>query len=114
MTRRRDAFQAALRAGDAAAADDALPALLRAVRRQLPASRERPGRLAWAAAETGLGLAGAGPALGTGETRGLVGPAPAFGLAAERLLRGGRNRSHIVNTLMTAGRRGTWTRRGEP
>ncbi|MEU3749039.1 MULTISPECIES: hypothetical protein [Streptomyces] len=113
VTRRRDAFQAALRAGDAAAADDALPALLRAVRRKLPASGERPGRLAWAAAETGLGLAGVGLALGTGETLGLVGPALAFGLAAERLLRGGRNRSHIVNTLMTAGGRGTWARRGE-
>ncbi|MYS08796.1 hypothetical protein GTW71_20645, partial [Streptomyces sp. SID6041] len=112
VTRRRDAFQAALRTGDATAADDALPALLRAIRRKLPASAERPGRLAWAAAETGLGLAGAGLALGTGETIGLLGPALAFGLAAERLLRGGRNRSHIVNTLMTAGGRGTWTRRG--
>ncbi|MFF8810539.1 hypothetical protein [Streptomyces omiyaensis] len=113
VTRRRDAFQAALRAGDAAAADDALPALLRAVRRKLPTSGDRPGRLAWAAAETGLGLAGAGLALGTGEALGLVGPALAFGMAAERLLRGGRDRSHIVNTLMTAGGRGTWARRGE-
>ncbi|MFE9137640.1 hypothetical protein [Streptomyces sp. NPDC007355] len=114
MTRRRDAFQAALRAGDAAAADDAFPALLRAVRRKLPASGERPGRLAWNAAGTGLGLAGAGLVLGTGETLGPVGRALAFGLAADRLLGGGANLSPIANTLMTAGGRGTCARRGGP
>ncbi|MGW4745670.1 hypothetical protein ACWEPR_12820, partial [Streptomyces sp. NPDC004290] len=89
VTRRRDAFQAALRAGDAAGADDALAALLRAVRRKLPASGERPGRLTWAAAETGLGLVGAGLALGTGETVGLVGPVLAWGPAGGRQHRGG-------------------------
>ncbi|MGW1930481.1 hypothetical protein [Streptomyces sp. NPDC001919] len=109
VTRQRDAFQTALRSGETAAADDALPALLRAIRRKLPATAERPGSLAWAAAETGLGLAGASLALASGETLGLLGPALAFGLAAERLLKGRRSRTHIVNTLMAAGRKATRT-----
>ncbi|MET9903943.1 hypothetical protein [Streptomyces sp. NPDC006446] len=113
VTRRRDDFQNALRAADAAAADDDLSALLRTVRTKLPATGGAPRQFTWAAAEAGLGLAGAGLALGAGETLGLAAPALAFGLAAEKLLRGSRKRSHIVNTLMKAGRRGTWTQRGD-
>ncbi|MGW3662167.1 hypothetical protein [Streptomyces sp. NPDC005141] len=112
VTRRRNDFQNALRAADAAADDD-LSALLRTVRTKLPTTGGAPRQFAWAAAEAGLGLAGAGLALGAGETLGLVAPALAFGLAAEKLLRGSRKRSHIVNTLMKAGRRGTWTQRGD-
>ncbi|WP_328674081.1 hypothetical protein [Streptomyces sp. NBC_00328] len=110
VTRRRNEYQTALRAADAAAADDALATLLRAVRKKLPASAHGSGHLGWAAVEAGL--AGAGLAIGAADTFGFAAPALAFGLAAERLIRGGRNRSHIVNTLMKAGRRGSWTQRG--
>ncbi|MEU8588131.1 hypothetical protein AB0C59_14215 [Streptomyces sp. NPDC048664] len=112
VAHRRDGFQQALRVGDAAAADDALAALLRTVKGRLPAGGAGPRQLLWAAAEAGLGLAGSGLALGAGEAVGMAAPALAFGLAAERLLRGGRRRSHIVNTLMKAGRGGAWVRRG--
>jgi hypothetical protein len=111
VTRLRDDYQRALRAADAAAADDALAALLRAVRKKLPAVGHGSGHLGWAAVEAGL--AGAGLAIGAADTFGFAAPALAFGLAAERLLRGGRKRSHIVNTLMAAGRRGSWTQRGD-
>ncbi|MFE1285839.1 hypothetical protein [Streptomyces sp. NPDC058751] len=111
VTRRRDEYQTALRAADTSAAADALAALLRAVKKKLPAAGHGSGHLGWAAVEAGL--AGAGLALGAADTFGFAAPALAFGLAAERLLRGSRKRSHIVNTLMTTGRRGSWTRRGD-
>ncbi|MFD8423096.1 hypothetical protein [Streptomyces sp. NPDC059466] len=110
VTRRRTDFQNALRAADATAVET-LAALLRTVRTRLPATGRSPRQFAWATAEAGLGLAGTGLAIGAGETLGLAAPALAFGLAAEKMLRGARKRSHIVNTLMKAGRRGTWTQR---
>ncbi|MFF2364117.1 hypothetical protein ACFVU0_15605 [Streptomyces sp. NPDC058122] len=107
VTRLRNDYQRALRAADGPATDEALVALLRAVRKKLPAAGNGSGHLGWAAVEAGL--AGAGLAVGAADTFGFAAPALAFGLAAERLLRGGRKRSHIVNTLMKTGRRGSWS-----